>query len=149
MIKKIVIFCQFLLLFLLQPSFSQEDLMDLFADDDKKEVDYTYATFKTTRVVLGQSIENPPPGEMGFIISHHFGRINEGAYELFGLDQATIRLGFEFGINERLVIGIGRSSFRKTYDGFLKYKLLRQSSGLRTMPVTISAFSSTAMNSLK
>jgi len=147
-VKKLFLF-QFLFFFLIQSSFSQEDLLDLFDDGDKNEIEYVSATFKTTRLVSGQSIENPPSGEMIFIVSHHFGRINEGFYELFGLDQSTIRIGLEYGVNDRLAVGAGRSSFRKTYDTFIKYKLIRQSSGLRTMPVSISAFSSVAMNSLK
>ena len=75
MYQKLVLFCQVLLLALLQPVFSQENLLDLFEEEQTKEIDYTYATFKTTRIVSGQSVENPPPGELIFIISHHFGRI--------------------------------------------------------------------------
>jgi hypothetical protein len=86
---------------------------------------------------------------MLFLISHHFGHINEGAYEFFGLDQATIRLGFEYGITNRLSVGIGRSSLEKTFDGFAKYKILRQSSGKRSVPVTMTLFSSVALTSLK
>jgi len=149
MIKRIVIISLLLFIVWNYPVFSQDDLLDLFDKDEKKEIEYTSATFKSTRVILGQSIENPASGEMIFVISHHFGKINDGAYGLFGLDQATIRLGFEFGINERLTLGFGRSSFRKTYDGSLKYTLLRQRSGLKNMPLSISIFSSTTLNSLK
>lgn len=136
------------LLFLL-PLFSlaQDDLMDLFADEPGTE--YTSATFKTTRLALGHSIENPANGDLLFLISHHFGNISSGAYEFFGLDQATIRLGLEYGINDRLAIGIGRSSYNKTYDGFIKYKLLRQSSGLKNMPVSMNLLAGVSINSLK
>jgi len=129
--------------------FAQDDLFDLFDEDEQQEVDYTFATFKTTRVVIGHSIENPAPGVLLFLISHHFGRVNSGAYEFFGLDQATIRLGFEYGVTDRFSLGIGRSSYEKTFDGFLKYKILRQSSGMKKMPVTLTFFSSYALNSLK
>ncbi|MCF8236214.1 MAG: DUF5777 family beta-barrel protein, partial [Bacteroidales bacterium] len=125
-----------------------QDLMDVFGDEEET-TDYTFATFKTTRIVKGQSIENPAAGNMLFIVSHQFGRVNSGAYEFFGLDQATIHLGFEYGINERLTVGIGRSSLKKTFDGFVKYKLLRQSSGLRNVPVSVSYFGNAIINSLK
>ncbi len=126
---------------------AQDDLMDLF--DDGPTTDYTYATFKTTRISLGQSVENPAVGNLIFDIQHHFGRLNEGAYEFFGLDQATLRLGLQYGITDWLSIGIGRSSFEKTYDGSVKAKILRQSKGDRNMPVSISYFGNIGINTLK
>lgn len=127
---------------------AQDDLMSLL-DSEEETVDYTYATFKTTRVVLGQSVENPAPGVLLFLIQHHFGRVNSGAYEFWGLDQATIRLGFEYGINDWLTVGIGRSSYKKTFDGFVKAKILKQSTGAVNMPITLSYFASTSLTSLK
>ena len=106
---------------------AQDDLMDLL--NDEPATTYTYSTFKTTRISLGQSVENPANGNLVFDIQHHFGRINEGAYEFFGLDQATLRLGLQYGITDWLSVGIGRSSFEKTYDGSVKAKILRQSKG--------------------
>jgi hypothetical protein len=142
----------FTLIIILQTSFyglyAQNDLMDLLGDQPKT-TDYTYATFKTTRVINAQSTENPAEGVLMFLIQHRFGRINTGGYEFFGLDQATIRLGLEYGITKRLAVGIGRSSYEKTYDGFLKYKILRQSTGLRKMPISMSYFVSSAITSLK
>ena len=80
---------------------AQDDLMALF-DEEETTTEYTYATFKTTRVINSHSIENPAPGVLLFMIQHRFGQVNTGIYELFGLDQATIRLGFEYGVNDRL-----------------------------------------------
>jgi hypothetical protein len=115
----------------------------------KEETKYTTGFFETTKVVLGQSIENPEPGKLIFLIQHHFGRVNSGAYEFFGLDQAAIRLGFEYGINKWLAVGIGRSSYQKTYDGYVKSKILRQSKGGRNMPISVSYFGSIAINTLR
>lgn len=126
---------------------AQDDMMDLF--DDGPTTDYTYATFKTTRISLGQSVENPANGNLIFDIQHHFGRLNEGAYEFFGLDQATLRLGLQYGITDWLSVGIGRSSFEKTYDGSVKAKIFRQSKGAKNMPVSISYFGNIGINSLK
>jgi hypothetical protein len=47
------------------------------------------------------------------------------------------------------MIGIGRGTYEKTYDGFLKFSLLRQSKGKRNMPVSLSYFTSVALNSSK
>jgi len=128
--------------------YSQDDLMNLL-DDDVPGIEYTNATFKATRIILGQSIENPANGNLIFMISHHFGRINSGWYEFFGLDQANIRLGFEYGITDWLAVGIGRTSYQKTYDGFVKAKILRQSKGARKMPISLSYFGSISIISLK
>ncbi len=125
-----------------------QDLMDVFGEEEKA-TDYTYATFKTTRVVSGHSVENPANGVLLFLISHHFGKVNSGAYDFFGLDQATIRLGLEYGINDFISVGIGRSSYQKSFDSFLKAKVLRQSKGARNIPVTITLFSAMDVFSLK
>lgn len=89
-----------------------QDLMDMLKDETPK-TNYTYATFKTTRLVLGQSVESPASGTLQFLIEHNFGAINSGAYNMWGLDVATIRLGLEYGINDWLSVGVGRSSYEK------------------------------------
>lgn len=124
-----------------------QDLMDMLKDEIPK-TNYAYATFKTTRVVLGQSIENPPVGTLQFLIEHNFGSLNQGAYAMWGLDQSTIRLGLEYGITDWLSVNIGRSSYGKTFDGSFKAKLLRQSTGTRNMPVSMSFYGGTFLNSL-
>ena len=126
----------------------EDDMMDMF-DDDAPTIDYTYATFKTTRVVIGQSIENPANGNLIFDIQHRFGTVNSGFKEFFGFDQATTRLGFQYGLFDWLAIGIGRSTLEKTYDASLKFKILRQSTGARKMPVSLSYFCNLGINSLE
>lgn len=139
----------FIVLLIQFPSLvAQDDLMDLL-DSESPTIDYTYATFKTTRIINSHTVEQPANGVLLFIIQHRFGKLNTGLYELFGLDQATIRLGLEYGVTPRLSIGLGRSSFKKTYDGFFKYKVLRQSTGARKMPVSISYYAGMTLNSLK
>lgn len=138
------------LFLILKPAFSQEEesLLDLLGPEDPV-TNYASASFKTTRVINSHSIENAGHGVMDFKIGHRFGRINSGAYEFFGMDQATIRLGLDYGITDRLMIGIGRSSYEKTLDGFIKYKLLRQSTGAVSMPVTVVLVAGTSINMLR
>ena len=97
----------------------------------------------------GHSAEILHPGEMEFIISRRFGRLNGGAYELFGLDQASIRLGLDYGVNDFINIGVGRSSMGKHYDGFLKLQLLRQGANNTGFPFALTLFSSAAINTLR
>jgi len=148
MIKKSLLLCLAVLFAATAQVTSQDDLMEFFGEEEPV-TEFTYATFKTTRICIGQSIENPPNGNLIFVVSHHFGTVNQGFYEFFGLDQATTRIGFEYGINDWLAIGIGRSTLNKTFDGFAKVKVLRQSSGVRNMPLSISYFGSMAISTLK
>jgi len=110
---------------------------------------FSSRTFIDTRIVNGQSVETNASGIAKFIISHRFGRLNTGAYELFGLDESTIRIGLDYGVTDFLTVGLGRSSFQKTYDGFAKVRWLRQSHGERQFPFTVSSFHSTAINTLR
>ena len=122
------------------PLFSQDDLLKELEQSEKPKVEYTSSTFKGSRLVNGQTVEAKGKGELEFIFSHRFGAINSGSYNLFGLDQAYVRLGLEYGITDHLGVGFGRNSVDKTMDGYLRYRFLRQSSGARNMPVTVTAF---------
>ena len=141
--------CAFLFFVISSGVFAQEDLMDILNKKTTDEINYTTATFKSTRVMNGHSVERMPPGQLDFRISHRFGTLNSGLYEFFGLDQSSIHFGLEYGILKWLMIGIGRGTYEKTFDGFTKFTILRQSSGARIMPVSVSALSSVAVTSVK
>jgi len=131
------------------PARAQDDLLSMIEQNEQPATDFTTATFKTTRVVIGQSIELPPAGNLLFLITHHFGAINSGYDNLFGIKQASIRLGAEIGLTHWLGFGAGLSTDKNTWDGFLKFKILRQSTGAKKMPVTIDIFTNTAINTIK
>lgn len=130
-----------------------QDTTDIMAqlenEAEKNKTDYATATFKTTRIVDGQSAENLPRYVLDVRISHRFGPVSSGAYNLFGLDNATMRLSFDYGITNNLMVGAGHSTYQKTYDAFLKIKLLRQSARAVNMPVTVSFVGVIAVNTLK
>jgi opacity protein-like surface antigen len=129
--------------------FAQDDLMNIINQDSTKEINYTSATFKSTRVLNGHSIERMVPGQLDVRISHRFGTLNSGGYNFFGLDQSNIHLGLEYGILNWLMIGVGRSEYEKTYDGFAKFSILRQSTGAKNMPLSLSVVTSAALRTLK
>jgi hypothetical protein len=108
---------------------------------------YIKGTFNGTYIVNLQTIEQPAINVLQFMIMHRFGRINEGAYNFFGLDNATLRLGLDYGITDRLTVGAGRSSLDKAFDGSVKYKLLRQTE--KKMPLSVSLFASIVYPTLK
>ena len=129
--------------------FFGQDLLDILDKETPKTANIVTATFKGTRILNGHSIENRKDKELEFIISHRFGRVNLGFDELFGLDQSNIRFALEYGFNDNLTIGLGRSSFEKTYDSFLKYSLLKQKNGENSFPFAVSLFGSVAVKTLK
>ncbi len=110
---------------------------------------YTLGTFKGTSIINGQSVEVPGHLDLHFVISHRFGAVNKGIYEFFGIDQATTRFGFEYGLKDIASLSVGRNGFDKTYDGGIKLKLLRQQTGIKNIPVSISLYSSFYVKTLK
>ncbi|MFN3875024.1 MAG: DUF5777 family beta-barrel protein [Flavobacteriales bacterium] len=126
---------------------AQDDLLGLLGEEDLGP-QYTNAAFKTTRVINGHSLENTAHGVLDFRIGHRFGPFNGGPSEFFGLDGATVRLGFDYGVTDRLMVGIGRSGYQKTLDGFMKYKLMRQCDGGCTAPLTLAVVAATSMTTL-
>lgn len=119
-----------------------------FAQEVEKTV-YTYQTFRDTRIVNGHSTETGTSGEMKFIIQHRFGNLNGGAYELYGLDQSSVRFGFDYALNGWMDIGFGRSSYGKYYDFYFKSKLLSQSTGAKTMPISAAVLINGGVTTLK
>ena len=124
--------------------FAQEDLMKELEKSQKPQTTYATSTFKGTRLVNGQTVETKGKGALEFIFAHRFGSANSGIYNFFGLDNAHVRIGLEYGLTDRLGVSIGRSSEDKTIDGFLRYKVVRQTSGAENMPVTITAYGNAA-----
>lgn len=124
-----------------------DDLLSLLGEEET--IEYASAAFKANRVINLHSIESTAAGVFDFKISHRFGMLNQGAYDLFGLDNASIRIGGDYGLTKSITIGAGRSSYEKTYDGFVKLRLLRQSTGKKVMPVTASVLATAAIQTLR
>ncbi len=142
--KKQYILFIFLSIFFVNASFAQS-LEDEFGPD-AKPTGFAYAAFKTSHIVIGQSIESPAKGNLNFSISHHFGAVNSGPYDFWGLDQsAFIRFGLEYSVNDRFCIGAGRSNVGKTLDGSIKYKILRQTADDR-IPISLSYYGDMTIN---
>jgi hypothetical protein len=142
-----VLLCLVLVLVFSRTGRSQ-DLLDLLEKEEPAK-EFIKNAFKSTRVINGHSMEMVGAGVLDFRIMHRFGRLNSGAYNLYGLDQATIRLGLDYGITNRFTAGIGRSSSKKELDGFLKYRLIWQSTGKKSIPFSVLLVSGMTMNMLK
>ena len=140
------------------PAFSQED--DLLKDLQSEDVitEQVTATFKTTRLINAHTNETVAGNALDFRVDHKFGDIagDAGGWGTFyGFDNATdIRIGFEYGITSDFTAGIGRSkgstesAVRNIIDGFLKYRLLKQSADDK-MPFAVTLFTNTALSTMK
>ncbi len=147
--KKIITFFSFLSL-AFSTAFAQEDtdLLGLI-DEPTVERSFAIATFKGTRLINFHTLEVPGNRTLDFRIAHRFGPFNAGGYNFWGLDGgASIRLSLEYSYDGRLNFGIGRSSVDKTFDGFAKYRLLRQGDNANP-PVSVTLFSGIYATSLK
>ncbi len=111
------------------------DLLDALGEEDVTE--HVTNAFKSPRVINSHSMEMLPVGALDFRILHRFGQINQGWQEFWGLDNASMRMGFDYGILPNLTVGIGRSTAKKELDGFLKYRILWQSKGKHAMPFSL------------
>lgn len=122
----------------------EELLNSLSAESTPKHLPVT-GTFKTTRIILSQSNETVEKYGLDFRVAHRFDNVmgSGGGYSSFyGFDVSRdIRIAFEYGITDRLTIGIGRNKIGKTVDGLIKYKLLQQTTD-NSMPVSVTLFSS-------
>ncbi|MDX2284259.1 MAG: DUF5777 family beta-barrel protein [Bacteroidia bacterium] len=125
----------------------ETDLLSLLEEEETTEL-VTHA-FKSTRVINGHSMEMLGSGALDFRILHRFGKINQGVYQMFGLDQASMRLGLDYAVLPSLTLGAGRSTAKKEIDGFIKYRLIGQSTGKRNMPVSLIWVSGVTVNGLK
>jgi hypothetical protein len=124
----------------------QENSLSL--DDIPAERVKLKEAFNGTHIIYSQSTNMLERNRLGMIIGHRFGKINEGAFNAYGLDQGFMRIGFEYGINDWLTAGIGRSSLGKNFDAYLKHRpLVQTTSGATNIPVSLTLLFSSAFSS--
>lgn len=78
--------------------------------------------------IAGMStVTNLETKNLNTLIQHNFGTVNGGIESFYGLDQgAAVRLGIDYGVTDKLSVGIGRTSVEDNVDLRLKYTVLRQ-----------------------
>ncbi|MGY5352497.1 DUF5777 family beta-barrel protein [Wenyingzhuangia sp. IMCC45533] len=103
-----------------------QTLLETLDNEYPKSTQYELATFKTTRLAIGQSVENRKQGVLQLMTMHRFWNLPNSNIQSFIADRWNARFGLEYGISDRLTIGGGWSSFEKISDTYLKYRLIRQ-----------------------
>lgn len=141
---------------LLSPAaLAQDDLSALFEKDTVRR-EPVIATFKSTRIINGQSNETLAKGDLDFRVAHRFGDIggaDGGSKTFFGMDNSTdIRIAFEYGITDRLTAGISRAkgsgSHSQLYEAMGKFKVLQQTMDNR-VPVGVTLFGNAVVTAMK
>lgn len=125
-----------------------EDLLKLVQGDEKPARERVKYAFKSPRVINSHSIEFLNPGTLDLRILHRFGQLDQGYKNFFGLDQASMRLGFDYGIFHNLMLGVGRSTYKKELDAYIKFAPVRQSTGTGSFPATVALVSGITMDGL-
>ncbi|WPR75158.1 DUF5777 family beta-barrel protein [Algoriphagus sp. NG3] len=136
-----------LLILLITFSAQSQDMLEQLREQSGHTPETVLGTFKGTRIINGQSIETRGKGNLDVIISHRFGRINSGGYNLFGLDDSNVRLGLEYSLSDLITLGFGRNSLNKVYDGFVKGRILEQKT--EGMPLSATWVSDVSLYTLK
>jgi len=117
-----------------------DSLLKSLSNDQK--FDKVEATFKATHIVLSQSTETQKKRDLDFRIRHHFGDIGGefgNSHTLWGLDVASdLYIGFDYGITDKLTIGIGRSKHDELFNFLIKQKLVQQKTN--GMPFNLTLF---------
>jgi hypothetical protein len=128
---------QILTIFILSSfNIQSQDLLSLL--DSDKEDRIVQSIFKDSRIINAQSSKLSSKGELKFLIQHRFGTINQGIYSLYGIDDAKVRFGFEYGLHDNVTLSFGRSSSLKQYDLGAKINYLKQTN---KTPISVSSYS--------
>lgn len=94
---------------------------------------------------------------MQFLISHHFSPIwikdanrQDNWAQLFGLNSglAYTYLSFDYSPTDYANIGLAAAGKRR-YEGWAKFKLLRQQTGKKNVPITLGSYSLFSVNAGK
>lgn len=117
---------------------------------------FTRAVFNSTKIINMQSTEIVSPGVLQFMISHHFSNIwnkdggSQNVAQFFGLNSGVAHtyLSFDYSPIKWMNVGVAMAGSSK-YEGWLKFKILRQQTGKKNIPVTVGWYSMMNINTAK
>lgn len=122
--------------------FSQDDLLQSLQSQKTKS--NISSTFKSFKLINFETTKLVPKKHLDFVIAHRFGSIENGFDDLFGLDFASTRIQFLYGITDDINISFSRSKLEKTYDFSTKYRIATQKTN--GFPFTVNGYHLLAIN---
>jgi len=142
--KKLLSF--FFLLFVTSTLFAQDSLWAELQSQKPAKDEKVIATFKSTKIISAQSNETMRRHNLDFRVAHLFGNMGNnsggGVHTLYGLDQSNdIRIAFDYGITDRLMVSLGRNKRQENLSGAVKVRALEQTN---SVPVAITVYANTA-----
>jgi hypothetical protein len=126
-------------------SFAQ-DLLNQLNKEFPDETTNTIATFKTTRIGLGHSIETRKKGALEISLYNRYWNIPNFEGQRFLADVVSRRYGLTYSFTDNLSFGIGYEDHDEITDGFIKYKLLHQN---KKRPLSITLLQTITHRSLE
>ena len=137
-------------------SYAQDSTGTEVVEKEAPQKKFVRATFNSTKIINMQSVEIVTPGNLQFMISHHFGyfwnkdlgtkaehnKFQQNLAHLFGMNAgiANTYLSFDFSPVKWANVGVAATG-RAVFEGWAKFRILRQQTGKGGMPVSLGWFS--------
>lgn len=128
----------FILFFIGLSSINAQNLLDKLNKEFVEKPVYKIATFKTTRIGLGHSVETRKKGALEISLYNRYWNIPNFEGQRFLADKVSTRYGLDYAFTDNFTLGLGYTNFDKIADGFLKYKFLKQRKNAKKMPVSLT-----------
>ncbi|HAM10304.1 MAG: hypothetical protein A2X05_16650 [Bacteroidetes bacterium GWE2_41_25] len=114
-------------------------LAPVFAQEESAGPEPVTGTFNTASLIDNHTIASPYKGGIEMQIHHRFSLI-ENIKNLYGIyGAANTRIGLNYGITDRLMIGAGTTKDYKLQDIQWKYAILQQKAD-NSMPFSLSYY---------
>lgn len=106
---------------------------------------FTKNTFQATTIINMQNVELVAKNNLQFAIAHHFGvmwdknqEAGQNFAQVLGLNFgiAHTYLSLDYSVTDYAILGFAMTGNSK-FEGWMKFKILRQQSGEKNIPVTI------------
>jgi len=117
--------------------------------DDAPKPKYTRATFNSTKIINLQSTEIIPQKALQFMVSHHFSYLwnkdqdaEDNLAQFFGINSGVAQtyVSFDYSPTNYMNLGVALAG-QSRYEGWAKFKVLRQQTGPKNIPVTVGWYS--------
>ena len=124
--------------------YAQDDLLKVLQEESTKSKEMVIATFKGNKIINVETNETVRKNNLDVRISHLFGNVGAesggGIHNLYGIDQsADIRLGFHYGITDRLMLGVSHAKRNENFEGLVKLRAIEQTTD-GAVPFAITIF---------
>lgn len=141
-----------LLLGIISATLSQDAPAEQAAPAKKK----IKATFNATKIINMQSVEIVSKSTLQFMVSHHFSSLwvkdggSQNLSQFFGINSGVAQtyLSFDYSPANYLNLGLAMAG-RSRYEGWAKFRILRQETGKGGMPVSLGWYSLAHVNTAK